>query len=300
MVIPEFLVPGDKVAIVSTARKITVAEIEEAIHMLKNWSLQPVIGATIGLSMDQFAGSDGDRANDFQKYLDSPEIKAIWCARGGYGTVRIIDQLDFKQFTKKPKWIIGYSDITVLHAHIHQFDIASIHAAMPIDICQSSAEAKTTLKQLLFGKKVGYELPKNKNNRVGIGQGTLVGGNLSMLYSLCGSNSIVGTTAKILCIEDLDEYLYHVDRMVQNLDRNGLFEGLQGLVVGGMTAMKDNTIPFGQDAQAIILSITEKYNFPVVFDFPMGHIPDNRALVLGAKVRLISEEKGVSLIYDDF
>ena len=297
MYVPKFLQKGDKIAIVSTARKIAPKEIVEAIDILKKWELIPVLGTTIGLGNYQFAGTEEQRVLDFQAMLDNDEIKAIWCARGGYGTVRIIDMIDFYRFRKKPKWIIGYSDVTVLHSHIHTFDISSIHAAMPIDIYKSTDAARKSLKDILFGKKVAYTIPSSSENILGTGKGQLVGGNLSILYSLCGSPSSINTRGKILCIEDLDEYLYHVDRMFQNLKRNGYFDGLSGLLVGGMTKMHDNNIPFGKNVKEIILEIVKEYNFPVVFDFPVGHIDDNRALLLGAEVSLEIDRENVRFSY---
>ncbi len=286
MFTPDFVKAGDKIAIVSTARKIDLKEVKEAIDILKQWRLQPVLGSTIGLQAHQFAGSDEERRADFQHMLDDKNIKAIWCARGGYGTVRIIDQIDFSEFCKHPKWIIGYSDITVLHSHIHNFRIATLHAPMPIDIHKSTKESIHSLKDILFGKKVGYTIPASKKNKIGTCEGQLIGGNLSMLYSMCGSASSLDTSGKILCIEDLDEYLYHIDRMLYNLKRNGYFDKLSGLIVGGMTKMHDNNIPFGKKAKKIILDIVKEYNFPVAFNFPMGHIEDNRTLIFGAEVTL--------------
>ncbi|KAA1246243.1 LD-carboxypeptidase [Aquimarina sp. RZ0] len=286
MVTPDFVRKGDKIAIVSTARKINKKEINEAIYTLESWNLKPVIGATIGIENNQFAGSDEDRRADFQRMLDDPEIKAIWCARGGYGTVRIIDLIDFSNFQKHPKWVVGYSDITVLHAHIHNFDISTIHGVMPIDVYKCKEEAKQSLKDILFGNQVDYKIPFSPKNKIGYCEGELVGGNLSILYSLCGSASSIDARGKILCIEDLDEYLYHIDRMLQNLKRNKYFDQLAGLIIGGMTKMHDNNIPFGMDAEDIILDIVKEYDFPVLFNFPMGHIEDNRALMLGAKTSL--------------
>ncbi len=286
MFTPNFVKPGDKIAFVSTARKIDFKEIREAINLLETWDLQIVVGSTIGMHDHQFAGSDQARREDFQQMLDDDDIKAIWCARGGYGTVRIIDDIDFSGFRKKPKWIIGYSDITVLHSHIHNFGIKTMHAPMPIDIHKGTKPSIDSFKKVIFGNKIGYTIPASKKNILGSCTGQLVGGNLSMLYSLCGSKSSLDTMGKILCIEDLDEYLYHIDRMLQNLKRNGYFDNLQGLIVGGMTKMHDNNIPFGKKAKRIIQDIVKDYNFPVAFNFPMGHIEDNRALIFGADVSL--------------
>lgn len=294
---PNNLHKGDKVAIVATAKKISFEEISFAVTMLNDWGLIPVIGSTIGKENDQFAGTDKERVFDFQNMLDAKEIKAIWCARGGYGTVRIIDQLDFTYFKENPKWIFGYSDITVLHSHIHKLGFQTLHAPMPIDIHKASLEVLKKLQDVLFGKKVSYVLPISKDHKLGKCEGELVGGNLSILYSLCGSNSALETKGKILCIEDLDEYLYHIDRMLQNLKRNGYFENLSGLIVGGMTKMNDNPIPFGKTAKEIILDIVSEYNFPVVFDFPMGHIDDNTPLLLGAEAKLIVQEESTTLEY---
>jgi len=297
MIIPPYLKKGDKIAVLSTARKILQKEIEEAIEILKDWGLSPVIGTTIEKEEHQFAGTDDERATDLQRMIDDKSIKAIWCARGGYGTVRVIDRIDFSSFIKHPKWVIGYSDITVLHSHIHNLGVATLHAAMPIDIHKSSKKAIESLKSSLFGTKITYSISSSKKNRLGYCRGQLIGGNLSILYSLCGSVSSINTDGKVLCIEDLDEYLYHIDRMLYNLKRNGYFNKLTGLVVGGMTKMHDNTVPFGRKAKKIILDAVEEYDFPVVFNFPMGHIEDNRALILGAEVSLDVSEEEVKFCY---
>jgi muramoyltetrapeptide carboxypeptidase len=290
MIQPVNLKKDDTVAIISTARKITPDKIIPAIRLLESWGLNAVLGDTIGSEENQFAGSDEIRINDFQKMLDNHKIKAIWCARGGYGTVRIIDQLDFTEFKKNPKWIIGYSDITVLHNHIHNFGIETIHATMPLDIEKNTKMALTSLKKSIFGKPVSYKIPSSEENKLGSAKGELIGGNLSILYSLLGSNSSINTSEKILFIEDLDEYLYHIDRMLMNLKRNGYFENLRGLIVGGMTDMHDNSIPFGKNAKEIILDIVSEY------DFPAGHLNDNKALVLGRNVKLEINNQTVTLL----
>ncbi|GAA4276647.1 S66 peptidase family protein [Aquimarina mytili] len=297
MLKPDFIKEGDKIAIVATARKIDTKEIEDAIYILKQWKLVPVLGSTIGISDHQFAGTDAERVSDFQNMLDDQEIKAIWCARGGYGTVRIIDDIDFSQFCKQPKWIIGYSDITVLHSHLHNLGICSLHAPMPIDIHKGTKASIDALGDAIFGKNITYTIPLSKKNIQGTCSGQLVGGNLSMLYSMCGSDSSLNTSGKILCIEDLDEYLYHIDRMLQNLKRNGYFDELSGLIVGGMTKMHDNNIPFGKKPKQIILDIVKEYGFPVVFKFPMGHIEDNRTLIFGAEASLQVTKDEVKLNY---
>ena len=295
MNIPRSLQAGDKIAIVATARKISKEEIESATTLLARWGLVGVVGASIGLQSDQFAGTDQERAGDFQQQMDDPEIKAIWCARGGYGTVRMVDALDFFVFKKTPKWVIGYSDVTVLHSRIHQLGVATLHAPMPVDVMNATNKSVESMKNVLFGKKLNYKLKSNKRNRKGFGEGVLVGGNLSMMYSMCGSTTALDTRDKILFIEDLDEYLYHLDRMMQNLKRNGMLGQLKGLIVGSMTNMHDNTIPFGDTVEGIIMDTVRDYDYPVVFDFPAGHLQDNRALILGVNVTLNAKDKNVLL-----
>lgn len=299
MIIPDYLQKGDTIAIVSTARKISKTEINFAVIWLQELGYKVVLGKTIGLEYHQFAGTDVERATDFQEMLNNPKIKAIWCARGGYGTVRMIDLIDFYGVKKNPKWIIGYSDITVLHAHLHNLGIETIHAPMPIDIEKATKEAKHTLSNTLSGKFKEISFESVNNNKLGKVKAVAVGGNLSVLYSLCGSNSAISTKGKILFIEDLDEYLYHINRMLQNLDRNGIFKDLKALVIGGMTKMHDNTIPFGFSVEEQILELTKKYNYPIVFNAPFGHIKDNRPVVFGREYDLIVEQQTVVLKYAD-
>jgi len=299
MIQPNYLKEGNTVAIVSTARKILKKELIPAITILKNWGLKIVLGKSIEAEEHQFAGNDKLRTSDFQAMLDHPEIDAVWCARGGYGTVRIIDQLDFSNFKKHPKWIIGYSDVTVLHSHLHQLGIETLHAQMPVSIETKPEVTINSIKATLFGEQYGIKIPSEKNNSTGKASGQLIGGNLSILYSLCGSPSALNTKGKILFIEDLDEYLYHIDRMLQNLKRNGTFDELEGLIVGGMTQMHDNDIPFGKSAEEIILSICLDYNFPIAFNFPAGHVEDNRALIMGREVSLEIDKTNVKLKFKD-
>lgn len=296
---PPFLRPGDSIGILSTARSTSSQELESSLKIIDEWGLKPVIGKTIDEKKDQFAGSDTFRAADFQDMIDNPEIKAIWCARGGYGTVRIIDRIDFSGFLKNPKWIIGFSDITVLHSHLHKMKIQSLHAQMPHSIDTKSKESADSIFNVLFGKKFPDISIRQKPDpgRPGTASGLLTGGNLSILYSLCGSPSAIDTKGKILFLEDLDEYLYHIDRMMMNLKRNGMLENLAGLIVGGMSDMNDNAIPFGKNAKEIIRDAVEEYKYPVGFNFPAGHIPDNRALILGHKVHLNIDANSLSLRY---
>ncbi|MCW8980255.1 MAG: LD-carboxypeptidase [Altibacter sp.] len=295
---PQYLSPGDRVAIVSTARKITEKELDPALDLLKKWDLEAVLGKSIGAEANQFAGNDEIRAADLQRALNDPSVKAIWCARGGYGTVRIIDSLDFSAFKKNPKWIIGYSDITVLHSHIHKMGIETLHAQMPLNIEKRSEASRQSIREVLFGKEYSIAYASEESlNRPGRAKAQLVGGNLSILYSLCGSASAIDTQDKILFLEDLDEYLYHIDRMLQNLKRNGMLGHLAGLIVGGMSDMNDNSVPFGQTAEEIIREAVSEYDYPVCFNFPSGHIEDNRALVLGREVDLVITKNKITLSF---
>jgi muramoyltetrapeptide carboxypeptidase len=282
---------NDKIAIISTARKITYEEIKPALETLESWGLIPVLGDNLFCEENQYSGSDEQRAADLQTALDNKEIKAIICARGGYGTVRIIDKIDFSGFIQNPKWIIGYSDITVLHSHIqNNFGIETIHGSMLLNFTKNSEEALNSLRKAIFEGSFSHKTEKHELNRNGKAEGILVGGNLSLLYALNNTVSDIDTEGKILFIEDLDEYLYHIDRMILTLKRSGKLSNLAGLVVGGMTEMKDNNIPFGKQAEAIIAGAVAEYNYPVCFGFPAGHIDDNRALIFGQKVKLEVEK----------
>ena len=300
MIVPPNLKPGDTIGIVATARKITETELQPFLSLLKEWQLQPLLGKSIGAVDNQFAGSDELRTQDFQEMLDNPNVRAIWCARGGYGTVRMVDGLDFSAFKKNPKWIIGYSDVTVLHNTLYNLGVASLHAQMGLEIEQKTQATRQTIYDVLFGKSYNIEYTSEGNlNRIGTAEGELVGGNLSVLSSLLGSPSAIETKGKILFLEDLDEYLYHIDRMIQNLKRNGLFSELKGLIIGGMSQMNDNTIPFGKTAEEIIWDAVKEYNYPVCFHVPAGHITDNRALIIGSDVELSVSAKKVTLQFNN-
>ncbi|TXD70338.1 S66 peptidase family protein [Aequorivita lipolytica] len=289
MITPNRLQKGDTVAIVSTARKISKEELNPALQLLESWGLKAILGKTIGAEENQFAGSDDLRAADFQKMLDDQKIKAIWCARGGYGTVRIIDKLDFSAFKKNPKWIVGYSDVTVLHSHIHNFGIETLHAQMCLEIENKTAETGDSIRKVLFGEEYSINFEGSgpaTSAGAQVIKGTLIGGNLSVLYSLIGSASEMKTDGKILFIEDLDEILYHIDRMMMNLKRSGYLKNLKALIIGGMTEMKDNKVYFGKTAEEIIVGLVKEYNYPVISGFPAGHINDNRALIFGREVEL--------------
>ena len=284
---PPFLKAGDKIGIVAPARKFTPDELAFALRQFTSWGLVPVTGVHLFGADHQYSGTDAERAADMQAMLDDSEIKAVISARGGYGTMRIIDALDFTQFKKHPKWICGYSDITVLHSHINrQCGVETLHCTMPVSF-EKDALSLETLRMDLFGERRIFEIPAgNPLNRAGSAQGELVGGNLSLLYAMQGSASDIDTRGKILFLEDLDEYLYHLDRMMLSLKRSGKLAHLQGLVIGGMTEMKDNTVPFGRNAEQIIYDAVSEYAYPVCFDAPAGHGKDNHALYLGREVRM--------------
>ena len=288
--VPPPLKKGDKVGIVSTARKISAKELQFALDTIANWGLIPELGEHIFSVENQFAGNDQIRTNDFQKMMDNPDIKAIICARGGYGTVRMVDGLNFESFIKRPKWVAGFSDVTVLHSHLHNLKVCSLHSTMPISFSDNSHEAINSLKTALFGKTNDLTFDKHPLNINGRCQGQIVGGNLSVLYSLIGSSSEINTKNKILFLEDLDEYLYHIDRMMVNLKRSGKLKHLSGLVIGGMTQMNDNAIPYGKDVKSIIRDTVYDYNIPLCFDFPAGHIKHNLAIQLGRHVSLNVDE----------
>jgi muramoyltetrapeptide carboxypeptidase len=298
MTTPPFLQPGDKVAIVSPARSITFEEVYPAMRILQRWGLEVVLGTHVFSKSDQFAGTDDQRVHDLQQALDDDSIRAILCSRGGYGTVRIIDRIDFKRYMTKPKWIIGYSDITVMHAHIHRhFAVETLHAVMPVNMKEDAAtESLESLRNVLFGSRISYTLPLTPLNRAGDGEGMLVGGNLSVLYSLMGSTSMPDTAGKILFLEDVDEYLYHVDRMMTAMKRAGKLDKLKGLIVGGMDRMNDNQVPFGRSAYEIISEAVAGQSYPVCFGFPAGHGVKNLALIMGRMVR-VKVDKKVEILF---
>lgn len=297
MTTPPPLQPGDRVAIVAPARKVSPEEMQPAIDKLQAWGFQVVKGMYLFEEDRQFAGTDQQRWADLQMMLDDPSVKAILFARGGYGMVRIIDKLDFHRFVKSPKWLIGFSDVTVLHSHINQHcKIETLHAPMAINFPKTPEKVLDKIKQLLTGHSVQYDLSAHLYNRPGKVTAELVGGNLSLLYALAGTESDIHTKGKILFLEDLDEYLYHIDRMMMNLKRTGKLKSLKGLIVGAMSDMKDNTIPFGKSAEEIILDAVREYDYPVCFGLNAGHVDENNPLVFGRKVKLNVAEKTTLVI----
>ena len=297
--IPPFLQTGDTIGIVAPARKVFEEEMQPAIQWLTKEGFQVLQGERLYADNNQFAGYDSERAKDFQAMLDNPDVKAILCARGGYGSVRIIDRLDFSKFMQHPKWICGFSDITVFHSHVHRHcNIATLHSTLAINIPTNTPAANTSFLDALRGKKLTYSGPSHPLDHPGEVTAEIVGGNLSMLYSLLGSNSDIDTEGKILFIEDLDEYLYHIDRMMMNLKRNGKLEHLAGLVIGALSDMHDNTIPFGKTAEEIVAEHCANYNYPVGFGFPAGHIKDNKAIIMGGIAKLEVHDTNSVLSYN--
>tara|TARA_B100000989_G_C19508352_1_gene457603 strand:+ start:34 stop:930 length:897 start_codon:yes stop_codon:yes gene_type:complete len=293
---PSLLKKGDVVSIISTARKVIKKDIQKSIDVLTSWGLKVVLAKNIFVSHYQFSGEDEIRKKSFQEILDSKKIKAIFCARGGYGTIRIIDKLDFNTFIKYPKWIVGFSDITILHSSLNILKYCSIHSFMPINYDSVSKKNLKSLYTILFKGKNYIQCFSNSFNKIGLVKSEVVGGNLSILYSLLGSKSDICTNNKILLIEDLDEYLYHLDRMIISLKRAGKFNNLNALIVGSMTKIHDNKIKFGMNANEIIKYHTEEFNYPICFDFPVGHQKNNKPLVLGKKSKLDISSNTVSLV----
>lgn len=282
-----YLKQGDKIAIIATARKISPEELKPSIDLFTSWGLEVVLGENVYAIDNQYAGTDEQRASDLQTMIDREDVKAIVIARGGYGTVRIVDSIDFTKVNNK--LIIGYSDITVLHSHLYtNKNVCTIHAEMPIHLAKTDREsARESLRNILVGNGNGYTFAPHKLNKTGNVNGIVIGGNLSLVYALAGTPSDIDTKDKILFIEDLDEYLYHIDRMVLQLKRSGKLAHLKALIVGGMSDMKDNTVPFGKTAEQIIYDAVKEYNYPVCFNFPAGHVIDNRAILLGAEATLV-------------
>lgn len=277
---------GDAVAIVATARKVNPGDLNYAIQYLDKQGYIPVIGSSIGMEKNQFAGTDQERALDLTQQILDPKVKAIWCAKGGYGSVRILPYLNAEKIKSHPKFLIGYSDVTTLHAYWHKLGLPSIHGQMAVGSQTKTNETLASVFTLLKGGATCYKFKAKPFLKTGEVTAPIVGGNLSMLYSICGSRFNFDTAGKILFLEDIDEYLYHIDRMMLNLKNNGLLTKLKGVLIGGLTSMNDNEVPFGKTAEAIIWEHVKDLNCPVAFGFPSGHISDNRAFIQGRLARL--------------
>lgn len=292
---PPYLKKGDKIAIVCPGKQL-IKNIDKAIELLQKWGLEVVIGESVTASFHQFAGNDALRTKDLQQYLDDPSIKAIIAGRGGYGTIRIIDELDFVQFNKQPKWLVGFSDITVLLSHIMaKYNIQSIHAQMPYTFEESTPEALESLRRALFGEQNIYQCKSTVGNQAGEVSGLLIGGNLTLLLALEGSPSEMDFSDQILFIEDVGEHEYAIDRMLRTLKRKGKLAKLRALIVGAFNDVDKEKIYFGQTPEEVIHEVVEEYGYPVCFNFPCGHIADNKAMVLGKTVSLKIEKHSVEL-----
>jgi muramoyltetrapeptide carboxypeptidase len=301
---PPFLKAGDTIGITSPAGFILIEDIQPAINKLNEWGFQVKIGNTIGKKDFTFGGTDEERKNDFQEMLDDKNIKAIMCARGGYGILRIIDQLNFKGFVSKPKWVIGFSDVTILHSHINRnFKIATIHSKMCNSFLKDWTLAEDvqlksiqSINDCLTGKQLTYDAPPSTFNRLGKAKGILIGGNLRVIENLCASASEIDTKQKILFLEDTEEYLYNIDRMFWNLKRNGKLVHLKGLIIGCFKIKPDNPgEEFGLSLEQIVLEKVKEFNFPVCFNFPVGHQKHNEALICGMQYELNVEAEKVNL-----
>ncbi|TWO33895.1 LD-carboxypeptidase [Seonamhaeicola sediminis] len=301
---PPFLKPGDTVAIVAPAGilKNKTHIINQSQKLLEGWGLNVVVGKHVFNQNNHFSGTDDERYEDFQKALNNPKIKAIWCARGGYGSVRILDKLDWSSFVQNPKWIIGYSDITAFHNHTHNLGFESIHAMM----CTSLQDAPNTIKKTiesfkaaLFGTPLNFTLDGSVYNKEGSVLAPIVGGNLTILQTMLGSKTSIDTSGKILFIEEIGEYKYHIDRMLQSLKRAGYFDNCKGVIVGNMSKLKSNTTKWGSSIEQLVLDALSDYNFPIAFNMPAGHEKDNRALIFGKTVELIVKKERSTIIFKD-
>lgn len=292
VLIPPFLKQGDTILLIATARARSKEAVDPAVKILKSWGLKVIPGPNVYKKHHQFAGTDKQRASDLQWAINHPEARAVMFTGGGYGTMRVIDAVNFKALNKFPKWFVGYSDATAVHSRLANMGIASIHGTMAFQFTKNT-EATESLRHLLFGTEQNYVFESHPLNRPGKVSAPLVGGNLSLLYALAGSADDLDTRGKILFIEDLDEQLYHIDRMMLQLKRSGKLRHLKGLVVGGMSDMKDNAVPYGKNAEEIILDAVKEYKYPVCFHFPAGHIERNLALYLGTNASLEVNKKGV-------
>lgn len=294
---PNPIQKGDTVGLIALACKVNFEILKPAIALMENsWGLKVILGKSLTSEYHQFAGNDTLRANDFQMMLDNPEIKAIFSARGGYGSSRLLDSIDFTAFQKQPKWVVGFSDITAVHCHIHTLNIESLHATMPKIFLQiGGEESLESLRKILFGETLNYIIEPNQMNRLGAANGQLIGGNLAILSHIIGTKSEVNYDRKILFLEDVNEYLYNIDRMMIQFKRSGKLQNLSGLIVGSFSDCQDNDVPFGKTANEIINEAVADYDFPVCYGFPVGHEVDNWAMPCGRRLSLLVEEYGVSL-----
>lgn len=290
--LPPYLKAGDEVRLIAPAGVIhSRAPIDAAIEEIESWGLKASLGEYVFEKAGHFAASDEHRLADLQAAMDDEHVKAIWAIRGGYGAGRIVDDLNFEKIKEQPKWLIGYSDITVLHARWNLEDLQSLHAMMPVNFKNPKDSISQTIesfKSVIFGEKPHYKIEGSPYNRAGRAKGQLVGGNLSLLVGSVGTPTDLDLSGKILFIEEVGEYRYHIDRMLRQLLRHGSFEGLEGLIIGDFSELRTNSTPFGRNTEELILDVVKDYDFPVLFGFPAGHEKLNLALPLGREVVLIS------------
>lgn len=289
-----YLKSNDHIRILCTARSAEENDLELAKSLLESWNLRVSYGSTIGRRDHQFGGTKEERLTDFQQAIDDPDIDAIWIARGGYGTVQLIDAIDFSAFAKAESTIIiGYSDVTLLHGKLQSQGFSSLHSFMPLELKHKPDSSVESLRKILFGESQTIEIKNTFKIPRQFIKAPIVGGNLSILYSMLGSDTFPETKDHILFIEDIDEYLYHIERMMYSLKRAGKLNKLKALVIGGMTSMRDHEIPFGKNTVEIIKTITADYDYPILFDFPAGHIEDNRSLLLGKEMTIDIQSESI-------
>lgn len=295
MILPPYLKPGSTIALCAPARRVSEEEMQPAVKIFESWGLRVKLGKNLFGEQHQFSGTDEQRAADLQELISDEGVNAIVSARGGYGCSRLLPMLDFSPLKKNPKWLVGYSDFTVFHLAMYRLGMQSFHATMPINF--SDKQGVDSLRSALFGENISQQFAAHELNVKGAAQGRLIGGNLSIIYSLQGTPYALLPDNAILFIEDLDEYLYHVDRMMMSLELCGQLSKIKGLVVGGMSDMKDNTIPFGKNACEIIREHAMKFRIPIAFGFPAGHQQPNMAMRFGAAVELRVGGDGSELCY---
>ncbi|MEY3504080.1 MAG: hypothetical protein RL349_671 [Bacteroidota bacterium] len=297
LIAPPALQIGDLVYLCAPAKAIEESYILAAEKWLNHIGLRSIRSKNLTGRHHYFSGSAYQRLADLQEGIDHPDVKAIWCARGGYGSIQLLDSLQWAQFIREPKWLIGFSDICVLHHKIQSVGIQSIHATMALNIEKNSAASKNRLKELLFGEKTPFAIAPHRQNKFGKAAGTLIGGNLSIVYSMLATPEHYDFSGAILFIEDLAEHLYHIDRMLYALSKNGALTQISGLIIGGLTDLEDTDIPFGKSVEELILAHFDYRKIPICFDFPAGHLDDNQALLLGAMVELEVSERQCLLSY---
>lgn len=270
-----------KIRILSPAKAISADLIDNATKLLTEAGHEVTVGKYATGTNQYFSGTEQERLVDFQNAIDDSEIDVILCARGGYGCIQIVDDIDFSALRSQPKQIIGFSDVTIFHLHCHKLGLPTVHATMPLNFADNTEKSIQSLLNAIDNKRNKYELFPHALNKPGIAKGEIIGGNLAIIQTLIGTNSDCDFTDKILFIEDVSEYVYTIDRMLWSLKKAGKLKDLAGLIVGGMTGIKDTEVPFGKTVHEVILKHVEDFHYPVCFDFPAGHLSDNRAISFG-------------------